>query len=70
MNRVKVQARDLKKGDIVSFDRTIVSVRTQGIDVPSGKAIITYERSNGERRTVTWGRYTKITARRPECSST
>ena len=69
--RVQVQAQYLQPGDVVSFDRRIISVQTQGTKVPSGKCFVTYERSNGVRSVATWNKTTKITARRPlRCKST
>jgi len=53
-----VEARSLKKGDILTSGDTVVSV-SSGAKTPSGKVEVTLEK-NGKTKTSVWGKYTKV----------
>jgi hypothetical protein len=53
-----VEARSLKKGDILTSGDKVVSV-SSGAKTPSGKVEVTLEK-NGKTKTSIWGKYTKV----------
>jgi hypothetical protein len=63
MERIKVQAQEMKPDDKVSTGK-IISIVRQGMNIPSSKIEVTVESQNGRRRTVQWGKYTEITVER------
>ena len=58
-----VEARSLKKGDILTSGDTVVSV-SSGAKTPSGKVEVTLEK-NGKTKTSVWGKYTKVGVKKP-----
>jgi hypothetical protein len=58
-----VEARSLKKGDILTSGDTVVSI-SSGAKTPSGKVEVTLEK-NGKTKTSVWGKYTKVGVKKP-----
>lgn len=62
--RVKVQARDLQRGDVTGSGETVVRV-SSGLRTPRGKVEV-YLEKNGRQRLAFWGAYTTINVNRQE----
>jgi hypothetical protein len=60
--RIRIPARALRAGDMVSSGETVVSV-SAGISTPRGKVDVTLARGE-RRRTAAWGASTLVTATR------
>lgn len=63
--KLRIQAQHLQVGDIVGSGEVVEAIRSAGLDLPTGKAMIVL--SKGDRsRTSYWGKYTYVGVNREE----
>ena len=59
IEKMRVQAQHLESGDIVGSGEVIYGVVRAGINIPTGKVMVTLN-DGAKRRTSFWGKYTLI----------
>lgn len=63
--KIKVQARNLQRGDVLTGNGAVVCSVSAGIRTPARKVEVTHEK-RGHKRTDIWGAYTEITVERAD----
>jgi hypothetical protein len=65
MSKIRIQAQYLQVGDVVGSGEKVEAVRSAGLDLPTGKAMIVLSKGSMSR-TSYWGKYTYVGVNRAE----